>query len=148
MDCSLPCSSLCNSLGKNTRVDCHALLQGIFLTQWSNLHLCVSCIVGRFTSWAVVVSIVVLQPGQFSPPPPTLTTGNIWQCLETLTVPTPERGATVFCGQMPNTQTSRNAQNVAPPSPFIPTTKNYRIIQTKLSSVEAKKTLLENLKSI
>ena len=28
-----------NSLGKNTRVGCHFLLQGIFLTQGSNLHL-------------------------------------------------------------------------------------------------------------
>ena len=27
-----------NSLGKNTRVGCHFLLQGIFLTQGSNLH--------------------------------------------------------------------------------------------------------------
>ena len=35
-----PTRPLCpwDSLGKNTRVGCHALLQGIFLTQGSNLH--------------------------------------------------------------------------------------------------------------
>ena len=38
MDCSLQWSSLCpwDSLGKNTGVGCHALLQGIFPTQGSN----------------------------------------------------------------------------------------------------------------
>ena len=37
MDCSLPGSSIHrDSPGKNTRVGCHALLQGIFLTQGSN----------------------------------------------------------------------------------------------------------------
>ena len=36
-----------NFPGKNTGVGCHFLLQGIFLTQGSNLHLCVSCI-GRW----------------------------------------------------------------------------------------------------
>ena len=38
MDCSPPGSSLCpwDSLGKNTSVDCHALLQGILPTQGSN----------------------------------------------------------------------------------------------------------------
>ena len=37
MDCSPPGSSVHgDSLGKNTGVDCHALLQGIFPTQWSN----------------------------------------------------------------------------------------------------------------
>ena len=30
--------------GKNSGVGCHFLLQGIFLTQVSTLHLCVSCI--------------------------------------------------------------------------------------------------------
>ena len=46
MDCSLPW----DSPGKNTGVGCYALLQGIFLTQESNL---VSCIAGRFfTIWA------------------------------------------------------------------------------------------------
>ena len=41
MDCSLPGSSVQGILqsGKNTGVGCHALLQGIFLTQGSNLHL-------------------------------------------------------------------------------------------------------------
>ena len=37
MDCSLPGSSVHgDSLGKNTGVGCHALLQGIFSTQGSN----------------------------------------------------------------------------------------------------------------
>ena len=37
MDCSQPGSSVHgDSLGKNTGVDCHFLLQGIFLTQGSN----------------------------------------------------------------------------------------------------------------
>ena len=38
MDCSLPDFSVCpwNSLGKNTGVSCHFLLQGIFLTQRLN----------------------------------------------------------------------------------------------------------------
>ena len=40
MDCS-PTRLLCpwNFPGKNTGVGCHALLQGIFLTQGLNLHL-------------------------------------------------------------------------------------------------------------
>ena len=40
MDCS-PTRLLClwDSLGKNTGVGCHSLLQGIFLTQGSNLYL-------------------------------------------------------------------------------------------------------------
>ena len=36
LDCSLPGSSVHDYLGKNTRVGCHALLQGIFPTQGSN----------------------------------------------------------------------------------------------------------------
>ena len=36
MDYSLPLLCPCDSLGKCTGVDCHALLQGIFLTQGSN----------------------------------------------------------------------------------------------------------------
>ena len=36
MDCSLPGSSVHGSLGKNTGVGSHSLLQGIFLTQGSN----------------------------------------------------------------------------------------------------------------
>ena len=40
MDCSLPGSSVHgDSPGKNTGVGCHALLQGTFLTQGSNLGL-------------------------------------------------------------------------------------------------------------
>ena len=39
MDCSPPGSSVQNSPGKNTEVDCHALLQGVSLTQGLNLHL-------------------------------------------------------------------------------------------------------------
>ena len=40
MDCSRPGSSVqWNSPGKNTGVDCHFLLQGIFTTQGLNLHL-------------------------------------------------------------------------------------------------------------
>ena len=40
MNCSLPGSSVHgNSPGKNTGVGCHAFLQGIFLTQGSNLGL-------------------------------------------------------------------------------------------------------------
>ena len=37
MDCGIFC--LWNSPGKNTGVGCHFLLQGIFLTQGSNLNL-------------------------------------------------------------------------------------------------------------
>ena len=39
MDCSLPGFSVHGILGKNTRVGCHALLHGIFLTQGSNPRL-------------------------------------------------------------------------------------------------------------
>ena len=40
MDCSPPCSSIRgDSPGKNTKEGCHALLQGIFWTQGSNLCL-------------------------------------------------------------------------------------------------------------
>ena len=43
MDCSPPGSSVCgDSPGKNTAVGCHALLQGIFLTQ--GLNLCLLCL--------------------------------------------------------------------------------------------------------
>ena len=47
MDCNPPGFSVHgDSLGKNTEVGCHALLQGIFPTQ-------VSCIAGEFfTTWA------------------------------------------------------------------------------------------------
>ena len=46
-----PSRRLCpwNFSGKNTRVGCHFLLQGIFLTQGSNLHLlCLPALAGRF----------------------------------------------------------------------------------------------------
>ena len=39
MDCSLPGSSVHGILQANTGVGCHALVQGIILTQGSNLHL-------------------------------------------------------------------------------------------------------------
>ena len=39
MDCSPPGSSVHDFPGKNTEMGCHFLLQGIFLTQGSNLHL-------------------------------------------------------------------------------------------------------------
>ena len=43
MDCSPPGSSVhgeyCLRPGKNTKVGCHALFQGVFPTQGSNLHL-------------------------------------------------------------------------------------------------------------
>ena len=39
MDCSPPGSCPWDSPGKNTGVGCHALLQGIFPTRGSNLHL-------------------------------------------------------------------------------------------------------------
>ena len=49
-----------DSPGKNTGVGCYALLQGIFLTQESNL---VSCIAGRFfTIWATRESPYVVCP--------------------------------------------------------------------------------------
>ena len=38
MDYSLSGSSVIDSIGKNTGVGCHVLLQGIFQTQGSNLH--------------------------------------------------------------------------------------------------------------
>ena len=46
MDCMQPTRLLCpwDSPGKNTGVSCHALLQGIFLTQGLNPRLSVSCI--------------------------------------------------------------------------------------------------------
>ena len=47
MYCSKPARLLCpwDSPGKNTGLACHALLQGIFLTQGSNSCLLVSCTV-------------------------------------------------------------------------------------------------------
>ena len=49
MDCSPPASSVHEIFpGKNTGVDCHFLLQGIFLTQGSNPCLMSSSLAGRF----------------------------------------------------------------------------------------------------
>ena len=49
MDCRQPGSSVHgDSPGKNTGVDCHAPLLGIFPTQGSNPSLLGSCITGRF----------------------------------------------------------------------------------------------------
>ena len=50
MDHSLPGSSVCRIfLGKNTGVDCHAVLQGIFLTQFdARDQTGISCTAGRF----------------------------------------------------------------------------------------------------
>ena len=50
------CQAPWNSPGKNVGVDCHALLQGIFLTQGSNLRLLMfSALAGEFfycsTTW-------------------------------------------------------------------------------------------------
>ena len=56
-----PTRLLCpwNSLGKNTGVGSHSLLQGIFPTQWSNL---VSRIAGRFfTIWAIKEANIIIQ---------------------------------------------------------------------------------------
>ena len=48
MDCSLLGSSPWNYPGKNIGVGCHFLLQGIFLTQGSNLHLVSPAFAGGF----------------------------------------------------------------------------------------------------
>ena len=57
MNCSPPDSSVHgDSPGKNTGVGCHALLQGIFSTQESNLHLL------RLLLWQVE-SLLLNHPG-------------------------------------------------------------------------------------
>ena len=49
MNCSLPGASVHgDSPGKNTGVGCHFLLQGIFLTQGSNLNLMSPALAGGF----------------------------------------------------------------------------------------------------
>ena len=66
-DCSPPGSSVHgDSPGKNTRVGCHALLQGIFPTQGQRQ---VSCIAGRFfiiwatrEAWKVPTLIILIVP--------------------------------------------------------------------------------------
>ena len=58
MDCSLPGSSIHeDSPVKNTGVGCHALLQGIFRTQGSNLHF-----LGHLHWWAG--SLPLAPPGK------------------------------------------------------------------------------------
>ena len=58
MDCSLPGSSVHgDSLGKNTGMGCHALLQGIFHTQ--GLNLCLLCLL----HWQVG-SFPLVPPGK------------------------------------------------------------------------------------
>ena len=57
MDCSPPGSSIHGILwGKNTGVGCHALLQGIFLTQGSNL--CLLCLL----HWQVASLVPLEKP--------------------------------------------------------------------------------------
>ena len=54
MDCSPPGSleNTRDSPGKNTRVDCHAFFQGIFLTRGQTCASCISCKAGGFfTHW-------------------------------------------------------------------------------------------------
>ena len=62
MDCSLP--------GKNTGVDCHALLQGIFLTQGSGMFFTTS------STWEVLelglgffqsAGLLIVRPHSFHP---------------------------------------------------------------------------------
>ena len=63
MDCSLPGSCPWDSPGKNAGVYCHALVQGIFLTQGSNPGLSLSpALAGRFfttsATWEALESTV------------------------------------------------------------------------------------------
>ena len=61
MGCDLPSSSCpWDFPGKNTGVGCHFLLQGIFLTQEFNPHLCISCITGEFFTTELLGSPLVL----------------------------------------------------------------------------------------
>ena len=70
MDCHLPSSSVqWNSLGKNTGVGCHFLLQGIFMTQGSNpgLLICRQILYslsyqGFFTPTMIVVIVTIWLP--------------------------------------------------------------------------------------
>ena len=72
MDCSWPGSSVHGILqAKNTGVDCHFLLQGIFLTQgWS----CISCLASRF--------FTTEPPGKPSTLVPVLITCSMELCLD------------------------------------------------------------------
>ena len=68
MDCSLPGSSVHgNSPGKNTEVGCHALLQGIFQTQGSNLDIphCRQILYRLSHTQSYVVIFWVSEPGSF-----------------------------------------------------------------------------------
>ena len=57
MDSSPPGSSVYgDSLGKNTGVSCHALLQGIFSTQGSNQHLL------RLPHWQETWEVLMIRP--------------------------------------------------------------------------------------
>ena len=56
MDYSPPGSSVQDFPSKNTGVGCHALLQGIFLTQGSNPHLVSPALAGRFFTTNAIIS--------------------------------------------------------------------------------------------
>ena len=73
MDCSLPGSSVYgDSPGKSIGMvaGCHALLQGIFLTQGSNPDLLSPALAGRFfttsATWEVQCIKIKLQPPHLS----------------------------------------------------------------------------------
>ena len=53
MECRLPGSSVHDFPGKNTGVGCHALLQGIFPNQGSNLSLMSPALTGRFFTTSI-----------------------------------------------------------------------------------------------
>ena len=48
----------CDTPGKNTGISCHALLQGIFLTQGSNFHLTSPALADRFLTTSPTFSSV------------------------------------------------------------------------------------------
>ena len=75
---------------------------------------------------------------------PTLIAVNIWQRLETLTVVTLERGVPLPVVDRCQTYKYPTMPRIAPHLP-LPSLRQ-KIIQTKMSSVEVKKHLLENLK--
>ena len=63
MDCSPPGSSVHgDSPGKNTGVGCHVLLQGILLTQGSNLGLRSPALAGRFFLFVCLFCFVFFLP--------------------------------------------------------------------------------------
>ena len=74
MDCSLPGSSVHEIFpGKNNGVGCHALLQGIFLTEGSNLNLL------HLLHWQAG-SLPLTPPGKFKQ---WLMTSQIWEEIQT-----------------------------------------------------------------